>query len=135
MRKLLQLFFIMFFVSRCIAQDSLRGAITAERAWWDVVKYDITVVPDATAKTIEGSNIITFKTLKDGARMQIDLQEPMEIMEVTGKKENGKTEQVSFNRNKNVYYLNFKDRLKKNQTYKIEIKFSGQTIRDRFHAQ
>ena len=59
----------MFFVSRCIAQDSLRGAITAERAWWDVVKYDITVVPDATAKTIEGSNIITFKTLKDGTRM------------------------------------------------------------------
>ena len=26
--------------------DSLRGSITPERAWWDVLRYDISVEPD-----------------------------------------------------------------------------------------
>lgn len=126
MRKLLQLSFIIFFVCRCTAQDSLRGSITAERAWWDVVKYDITVEPDAIAKTITGINIITFKALKDGASMQIDLQEPLEIIEVSEEKGEGGRETINFTRNKNVYYLDFKNPIKKNETHSIQIKFSGQ---------
>ena len=35
--------------------DTLRGSITPERAWWDVLRYDITVKPDYESKTIEGS--------------------------------------------------------------------------------
>ena len=40
-------------------QDTLRGSITPERAWWDLVYYhlDISVKPDE--KFIEGSNTIT----------------------------------------------------------------------------
>ena len=33
-------------------QDTLRGSITTERAWWDVLRYDISVEPDYTAKSI-----------------------------------------------------------------------------------
>src|SRR5688572_21772184 len=115
MRKLLQLLIIIFFVCNCTAQDSLRGSITAERAWWDVVKYDITVEPDAITKTITGSNVITFRALNDGERMQIDLQEPMEIVEVLKEMGNGKRETISFIRQKNVYYLQFKNPIKKNE--------------------
>src|SRR5690349_5837822 len=61
--------------------DTLRGSITAERAWWDALYYDITVKPDFTNKTTDGKNIITYKVVKDnnGTAMQIDLQEPLII--------------------------------------------------------
>ena len=61
-------------------QDTLRGSITPERAWWDVVMYDLHVQPDFTRFTISGSNTILFKIVKTPqARMQIDLQDPLLI--------------------------------------------------------
>jgi aminopeptidase N len=60
--------------------DTLRGSITPERAWWDVLRYDITVKPDYTTKTIVGKVNINYKILKDGYyKMQIDLQDPLVI--------------------------------------------------------
>src|SRR6476620_8535285 len=69
MRKLLQLLIIFSIIPPCMGQDSLRGSITAERGWWDVIKYDITVQPDIDNKSIAGANNITFKALADGKRM------------------------------------------------------------------
>src|SRR5688572_6457258 len=63
-------------------QDSLRGSITPERAWWDVVSYAISITPDFLNKQIEGQNEIKFKVLKPGKEMQIDLQQPMNIKNV-----------------------------------------------------
>ena len=40
--------------------DTLRGSITPERAWWDVLHYGITVKPDYELKTISGSNVIRY---------------------------------------------------------------------------
>lgn len=61
--------------------DTLRGSITPERAWWDLIRYDITVKPDYDSKTISGSNTITYKVVSDNNKrmMQIDLQEPLVI--------------------------------------------------------
>ncbi|MGI8951773.1 MAG: M1 family metallopeptidase [Chitinophagaceae bacterium] len=61
--------------------DTLRGSITPERAWWDVLRYDITVKPDYETKTITAKNIIQFKVVKNiyTDTMQIDLQQPMII--------------------------------------------------------
>ncbi|BAV08080.1 Peptidase family M1 [Filimonas lacunae] len=61
--------------------DSLRGSMNPERSWWDVLRYDITVIPDIATKTISGSNVIRYKVTTDSypAFMQIDLQEPMDI--------------------------------------------------------
>ncbi|MEK7224725.1 MAG: M1 family peptidase, partial [Bacteroidota bacterium] len=41
-------------------QDTLRGSITPERAWWNVVFYNINVTPDYKAKTISAWNQIGF---------------------------------------------------------------------------
>lgn len=60
-------------------QDTLRGTITPQRAWWDVLKYDISVEPDYVKKSITGVSKIQFKVLKEGDVMQIDLQQPMVI--------------------------------------------------------
>ena len=62
-------------------QDTLRGSIGPERAWWDVLHYDITVEPDFTTKSIKGKTIIQYKVLA-GQRtdyLQIDLQQPLKV--------------------------------------------------------
>jgi aminopeptidase N len=62
-------------------QDTLKGSITPERAWWDVLRYDLTVKPDYINKTISGKNVIQYKIVKakHTALMQIDLQSPLKI--------------------------------------------------------
>lgn len=61
-------------------QDTLRGSITNERVWWNVLRYDITVQPNYAEKTIVGKNTIEFEVLDEKkTKMQIDLQDPMEI--------------------------------------------------------
>jgi aminopeptidase N len=59
--------------------DTLRGSITPERAWWDVVFYDLHVTLDPADSTIRGWNGITYRVLARSRAMQIDLQAPLEI--------------------------------------------------------
>ena len=120
MRKLLQLSVILFIAVSGFSQDSLRGSITAERAWWDVIKYDITVEPDIIEKTIRGTNVITFKAISSGKRMQIDMQEPMKI-----EKANAKNHPLSFSRDRNVYYLQFNKTVKKGEVITLCIEYNG----------
>jgi aminopeptidase N len=88
-------------------QDTLRGSITPERAWWNVVSYNISVTPDYKSKSIQASNQIGFDVNTDGAnkKMQIDLQQPLAIDSIIfyGKKIS------SFSRNGNVYIIDFGD--------------------------
>src|SRR5690606_3493826 len=62
-------------------QDSLRGTNNEFRNWWDVLHYDIEIEPDFEKQFIHGKNTIAFNVLseKGGDRMQIDLQEPMQM--------------------------------------------------------
>jgi len=63
-------------------QDTLRGSITPERAWWDLQHYELSVAVDTAAKSISGSNVITYKVVGEAKEMQIDLQPPMKITKV-----------------------------------------------------
>jgi aminopeptidase N len=84
-------------------QDTLRGSITPERAWWNVVHYNIQVVPDFKNKTIRGWNQISFDVITGGKnkKMQIDLQQPMVIDSIVFNKQKIK----NFKRNGNVYLI------------------------------
>lgn len=62
--------------------DTLRGTVTLERAWWDLQFYDLKVQLDPAGKSISGSNRIQYKVLKSHAFMQIDLQPPLQIEKV-----------------------------------------------------
>ncbi|HVG42968.1 MAG TPA: M1 family metallopeptidase [Chitinophagaceae bacterium] len=88
-------------------QDTLRGTLTKERAWWNVLKYNINVTPDYTTKSIKGKNEITFFD-SGGYTMQIDLQQPMELDSVFFEKEN-----VAFKREGNVFFIFLRDSAKK----------------------
>src|SRR5262245_7265302 len=80
-------------------QETLRGSVTPEREWWDVQHYDLAVQFMPATRSIKGSNVITFKTLKTGSKMQIDLQEPLTITKVL---HNGTS--LKFEREGNVFW-------------------------------
>jgi len=63
-------------------QDTLRGSVTKERAWWDVKYYHLDIKVNPADSTISGSNTIRYQVLQEYNRMQIDLQNPMEITKV-----------------------------------------------------
>ena len=62
-------------------QDTLRGTIGPERAWWDVMHYDVQVTPDFNTRSITGKTTITYKVLpgQHSDYMQIDLQQPLKV--------------------------------------------------------
>ncbi len=86
--------------------DTLRGAITPERAWWDLTYYHLDIQIDPKAKTITGSNTIQYKILETGDRMQIDLQAPMRITRATQQGRELKWEQDS-----SVWYIQLENQV------------------------
>lgn len=103
--------------------DSLRGGITPERAWWDLKHYTLKIHIDPETKTIAGSNQIRFEVVSEGNRkMQIDLQEPMQIDSV-----HYANKPLQFKRNQAVHYIEFPQdiQFQKNQVDTLIIYFSG----------
>lgn len=102
-------------------QDSLRGSITKERAWWDVIRYKVAVKPDYNNKTIQGRTVIIFKTLKAGRTLQIDLQQPMQIDSAALENK----EAVKITRDGNAYFIELGRTLPAGDTFNVVINYSG----------
>ncbi|MES1219995.1 MAG: M1 family metallopeptidase [Bacteroidota bacterium] len=102
--------------------DTLRGSITPERAWWNVLRYDITVKPDYDSKTITGKNEITYGVVKDnkGAMMQVDLKEPLVIDSIIL----NKSSILSYTQEGNAWHVQMPEQ-KKAAKNSIEIFYSG----------
>lgn len=64
-------------------QDTLRGSITPERAWWDLTYYHLDITVDADSKYIKGSNTVAYRVLDSMQVMQIDLQPPLKIEKIS----------------------------------------------------
>ena len=101
-------------------QDRLRGSITQERIWWDLLHYSLDVKVDASKKYISGSNTIKYRVLETNQKMQIDLQEPLRITKIV---QNGMEQ--SFNRNGNVYYLSLSEIQTVGAVNRIKIYYEG----------
>jgi len=102
--------------------DTLRGKITAERAWWNVTKYDITVQPDYKAKTIAGKNLISYRTTAANGttQLQLDLRAPLMIDSVILNK--GK--KLDFIQEGNVWHVQMPGQ-KKATDHQLEVFFHG----------
>ncbi|HEY8389039.1 MAG TPA: M1 family metallopeptidase [Parasegetibacter sp.] len=100
--------------------DTLRGTYTAERSWWDVTHYAISVKPDLATERISGNNIITYRVLRPEQRMQIDLQMPMEIDSII---QEGR--HVRFEREGNAFFVNLDKKQVAGKLEKITIFYSG----------
>lgn len=102
--------------------DTLRGSITPERAWWDVMHYDITIKPDFENKYTSGSNKITYKVVQNEHPdvLQIDLQQPLKIDSIIY----DGSRKLDFNREGNVFHVKtFKQEMGSMHT--VLVYFSG----------
>jgi len=59
--------------------DTLRGSNTTQRSWWDASFYDLHVKVNPADSSISGDNAITYRIIKPGREMQIDLQMPLVV--------------------------------------------------------
>ncbi|MEN7550716.1 M1 family metallopeptidase [Rapidithrix thailandica] len=101
-------------------QDTLRGSITPERAWWDLVYYhlDITVHPES--KSIEGKNTVRYKVIDGTKRMQIDLQAPLELYKAT---QNG--EELTIDHEGNAHFIHLKEAQEKGDVKEVVVYYRG----------
>ncbi|SEJ29993.1 Peptidase family M1 [Dyadobacter sp. SG02] len=100
--------------------DTLRGAITPEREWWDLNYYHLSVKPNANDSTLTGSTVITYKVLKPYQTMQVDLQEPLQITKVI---QNG--EVLTYRRDGNAFFITLKKQQETGKTESIEVFYAG----------
>ncbi|QAA83012.1 M1 family peptidase [Aequorivita sp. H23M31] len=120
------LYLIILFISLSVSAqeytraDTLRGSITPERAWWDVMHYDLNITVNPSIQSIKGSNTITYKVIDSKNIMQIDLQVPMKIEKAT---QNGK--ELSVKNDGNAHFLNLQQPQIKGKEYELTIYFSG----------
>ena len=101
-------------------QDTLRGKITDERAWWNLMHYDLDFQLDIENKFINGSNTITYTVLEPKKAMQIDLQEPLKITKVIQAGES-----LTFVREGNAYFIQLKKNQLKGSSQEIEVFYEG----------
>ena len=101
-------------------QDTLRGSITKERAWWDLQHYNLFTRINPNTKSIKGTNTITYKTLTQYQTMQIDLQSPMQITAIMQNNDS-----LNYTKDGNAYFIHLKREQQKDSIYKITIVFEG----------
>ncbi len=66
-----------FSQSKYTHTDSLRGKITKEREWWNVLHYELHASFNEKDSSVSGFNKTTYKVLSPLQTMHIDLREPM----------------------------------------------------------
>jgi aminopeptidase N len=103
--------------------DTLRGTITAERAWWDVHYYDLAVTVNPADSTISGSTAIAFNAVAPGRTMQIDLQEPMEV---TAMRFDGR--ELTYRRDGNAFFVDLPRGLGAGDSAEILVEFAGRPV-------
>jgi aminopeptidase N len=103
------------------AQDSLRGSITPERIWWDLVYYDLDVTVQPKVKSIRGTNTIHYKVVSPNNIMQIDLQPPMKLIKAVQDEV-----ELSINQNGNAHFIQLEKKQNRKKIEQIVLHFEGQ---------
>lgn len=100
--------------------DTLRGTITPERAWWNVLHYDISVTPDYNTRSIKGVTGIRLQAVAAGRVLQIDLQEPMRILSI-----HWRNTILKFKREGNAFHVYLPRKVKKGSIETLTVNFQG----------
>lgn len=101
-------------------QDSLRGSITPERAWWNLTQYDLAIEVQPEARFIQGTNTVSYEVVAQNNVMQIDLQPPMQLDKVI---QDGT--ELSFTSEGNAHFIQLQKKQKKGDNNKLTLYFSG----------
>ena len=128
MRRLSNLLLVPLVASALAAQqpkifthaDTLRGAVTPERAWWDVAFYDLNVKIHPADSSIVGSNGISYRVVGPAREMQIDLQLPLEVDSIVQD-----AQRVSFRRDGNAFFVTLKARQRFGDRKTVSVYYHG----------
>lgn len=103
--------------------DTLRGSITPQRAWWEVTYYDLHVTVQPEDSSINGHNNITYRLTGNPRKLQIDLQHPLEIDQIT---QDGKSLSYQQVDNSNAYFVEVPKTLNPDSLYTLSVYYHGQ---------
>ncbi len=101
--------------------DTLRGSITPERAWWDLTFYELSVHVNPGEKSINGQNIIHYKVLNTDNVLQVDLQPPL----VLEKAMQDGQELVIEKKGRNAYFIQLTAPQKPGEQKSLTVHYSG----------
>ena len=101
-------------------QDTLRGSITPERAWWDLTYYHLDIVVNPADSSIFGTNTVTYRVLQSAPIMQIDLQEPLKITKAVQN-----SNELKFSREDNVYWIELVEKQEQGKIYSVVLTYGG----------
>jgi len=125
MRKITLLLFLLPLIGlgqvrELTRQDTLRGSITPERAWWDLTYYHLDIAVDPDEKYIEGSTTIGYTVLESKDRLQVDLQTPLRIDKI---EQDGKD--LKFDSEGNVHFVKLRKKQTPGAAERIKVYYSG----------
>src|SRR5215472_2505082 len=103
--------------------DILRGAYGPYRANNDLLFYHLDIRVDPEKKFISGKNTIRFKMLKDDARIQLDLAEPLKIDKILFG-----AATLKYERDSGAVFVDFPETLRAGKTYAIDFYYSGTPV-------
>ncbi|MBP7809408.1 MAG: M1 family metallopeptidase [Bacteroidia bacterium] len=112
-----------FFVlsqSKYTHADSLKGKITKEREWWNVLHYELHASFNAKDSSVSGVNKTTYKVLSPLQIMHIDLREPMILDSAI---QNNK--KCGWKKDGDAYFINLSTEQKANEQNQITFYFHG----------
>jgi aminopeptidase N len=101
-------------------QDTLRGSITPERAWWDLTYYHLDIIVNPADSSIIGTNTVTYRVLKPASLMQIDLQGPLTLIKAV--QDNNV---LKFKREGNVYWIELAEKQEQGRIYSVVLTYGG----------
>lgn len=100
--------------------DTLRGSITKERAWWDLQFYHLNVKVNPADSTIGGSVTVRYKVLQPNQILQIDLQRPLTISKIT---QDG--QELTFRRDGDAFFVNLAKKQETQSQQSITVYYGG----------
>lgn len=104
-------------------RDTLRGHNGPTRAAYDVLRYDLHIVPDIDAQTLKGSNQITFNAVQDFSEIQIDLFANMNVDSIIWR-----NKRLDYTRDFDAVLVRFPQQMAKGSTDSLTFYYSGKPI-------
>ncbi|MBC7568840.1 MAG: M1 family metallopeptidase [Spirosoma sp.] len=100
--------------------DTLRGSITPQRAWWDLTYYHLSIQLLPADSAVRGSNVIGYTVLKPAQELQVDLQRPLRITKI---EQDGKS--LTFRRDGDAFFVTLTKPQKTGSAERITVFYEG----------
>src|SRR5690606_17671588 len=101
----------------------LRGHNETTRSAYDVLRYDLNIVPDIAGQTLKGSNRITFNAIQDFSEIQIDLFANMNVDSIIWH-----GQRLNYSRDFDAVMVRFPQQIAKGSIHSLAFYYSGRPI-------